>query len=303
MPAGRVKIMANSKKMNNYPQREYSQSQMDELERKLLGGKEQKPNTEQKDVQVSFVTVSFSEKQILDSFPGKNGKEYSRILAPNGMTYLHPTEKIRDDQYHEGRKVFFLPEGTEITMSKNVKKPDVPEDAPNSIKYEKIKAVMKVEELKAAYDSARKDFKEARQKEWEAENNKFVHLEISEKLVKLVPGKNENEGKNFARISIPMEENGSTKFYSFLVNERAVRDSDKDGKKMVGLLKEKEDGQPFVVKMKYSEKQPDGSYKEFSKEMSSVQLEAALKENAQKYKESLQADKKANRVPARKGGR
>lgn len=249
------------------------------------------------DQEVAFTTVSFSEKQIVDSFVGKNDKEYNRILAPNGMTFLFPSDKVHDDQFHKGRKTISLPTGSEIELTKSTKM----EGMENQ--FSTIETKMKVEDIKNLYDSNRKEFKEAKQAEREANNNRFLRIEFPEKLIKMVQGKGENEGKNYARVTLPLQENNTTKYYSFLVNEKAVRNSENPGKKMVGLLKEKDDGSDYMLRMTCSEKQKDGTYKETKKEMSSKEIKSTMEESAKKYKEEKQSQQqqKNSKSNSRKG--
>lgn len=66
-----------------------------------------------------FVKITISAKRVVSSFTSsKSGTlvEYSKVLAPEGMTYIRKSEQIHDDKYNEGKKYFVMPKGQEITL-------------------------------------------------------------------------------------------------------------------------------------------------------------------------------------------
>ncbi|MFG6325884.1 MAG: hypothetical protein K1W00_03455 [Lachnospiraceae bacterium] len=58
-----------------------------------------------------FVNISVSQKQVVSTFnvPTENGSvEYSKILAPGGISYIRPSEKLKKDNYNKGHVYFTM---------------------------------------------------------------------------------------------------------------------------------------------------------------------------------------------------
>jgi hypothetical protein len=80
------------------------------------------PEFHRSDENSDFVNISISKKQTVDYFKAKDsGKEYVRILAPNGYTFIRPQEQVKVSSYNENRLYFALGKDMEIKLQKNVK--------------------------------------------------------------------------------------------------------------------------------------------------------------------------------------
>lgn len=58
-----------------------------------------------------FVNISVSQKRVVSTFnvPTENGPvEYSTILAPGGISYIRPSEKLKKDNFNEGHVYFTM---------------------------------------------------------------------------------------------------------------------------------------------------------------------------------------------------
>lgn len=230
-----------------------------------------------------YVTIDLSKKQVdYDSarVNEKNGKEYVRVFAPGGGVFFYPLASLKENKDNENRVHFTRPTGTELTISYSERNPNVPDDAPASEKYTNTSKVVKIEDLREMYQEERKFFAE-RQKE-ERENSPFVNVSVpTEWGREFVRKADENhpEEQKFVSISVPIKEGDKSQYYSFVIPAESFKASTKEeGQSYFGFPRKKMDSEEnYIVTLKRSEKQPDGTYQNISKEISSEDLIAAIK--------------------------
>ena len=208
---------------------------------------------------LTFVTIELSKKQVnLTNLVhnDKTGKDYARVVAPGGGSYMYPIDSIKVKADNPERVYFVRPVGTEINASyRNI---DAAEDAAKEDKY--YTKTWKIEELKEAYDEERKKY---------AENHGFVNMEVPSNWGTHFS----SENGNFVSISIPITENGNDTYYSFIVAAERFKESDKNaGKSYFGFPKKKIDTtEDYMINLKASIKTDDGYVDNF-KSISSVEL-------------------------------
>lgn len=138
-----------------------------------------------------FVRITISAKRVVSSFTSsKSGTpvEYSKVLAPEGMTYIRKSEQIHDDKYNEGKKYFMMPKGQEITMEYRTE--NIIGYTQNDSKpiYETKRITVTGERLKEMYDDEKRRLAEKSKanentiKEERAaeENNPFIEVKDNE---------------------------------------------------------------------------------------------------------------------------
>lgn len=98
------------------------------------------------DINTEFTTINISEKQIIGEF-NSNGKDFSRIITPEGFTFIRPTKTIKKSDYGEGRMYFSMPKDFEISLQRSYK---VGEDKGKPV-YETEEKTVSAEQLKEIY--------------------------------------------------------------------------------------------------------------------------------------------------------
>ena len=100
-----------------------------------------------------FVNISVSQKRVVSTFnvSTENGPvEYSKILAPGGISYIRPSEKLKKDNYNEGHVYFTMHKDNIIKCQRNTDEVlGVTDTGKNIYKVENFE--MRPEELKELY--------------------------------------------------------------------------------------------------------------------------------------------------------
>lgn len=252
---------------------------------KYINKEEKKMQDQVKNEKMEFVTIEISRSQVLPQrFPSeKTGKTYRRVMAPGNATFIYPEESLKVDKNNENKLSFVRPKGTEISLEYSVKKDNVSADAPKEEQYENYSKIVTIEDLKEMYELAKQEFKLQKEAEYQENAEKFVNITISDKLVRYFEGKDDHEGKTFAEISVPIEENNKTEYYKFVIDAERVKDSTKEpGKKYFGLFKNNKDDQPNEIIMKKSVK--DGEeWIHVEKKVTAVEISELIKESTENY--------------------
>ena len=102
-------------------------------------------------------------------------------------------------------------------------------------------------------------------------NSAFVNYEVPTEWGFPFTGKDK---KDYISITIPIKENEERNYYAFVVSAESFKESSKnEGMSYFGYPKKKKDEEAdYMVTLKRSAKQPDGSYKDVLKEVSSTEL-------------------------------
>lgn len=246
-------------------------------------------HTEHKERSLKFVTIELSRKQVdleHTRISEKNGKEYARIFAPGHGVLFYPADSIKESDKNANQLYFSRPEGTELQIYYSIRKEGVPDSAPNNEKYERYTRTVKIEDLKAAYDSERQAFIDRKNQEREAKNATFVNMSVPTEWGKIFHG---NNGRDYVSIAVPVPEGENEyNYYSFIIPAERFRKSDLyPGSSYFGFPRNKRDGgEEYTVTLKRSEKQEDGTYTDVEKQISSAELkeyvDAAVKRAAEK---------------------
>lgn len=217
------------------------------------------------DDKITFVTIELSNKQVnLENLyhNDKTGKDYARVVAPGGGSYMYPIDSIKVKADNPERVYFIRPEGTEINAS--YRNEDAAEDAAKEDKY--YTKTWKIEELKEAYEVERKKY---------VENHGFINMEVPTNWGKHFS----SENGSFVSLSIPITENGNDTYYSFVVAADRFKESDKNiGMSYFGFPKKKMDtADDYMVNLKTSIKTDDGYVNSF-KTISSAELKECVQQ-------------------------
>lgn len=216
---------------------------------------------------VEFVTINLSKKQVDMEHPyhnEKNGKDYLRIFAPGGGTLFYPADSIKVDARDERRVYFSRPVGTELQLHFSMRNKDVPDEAPAEEKYTQYDKTVRIEDLKEMYEEERKAYLEQKQEA-------FVNMEIPTEWGKPFEGK---DGVSYVSVSVPIKENEERHYYNFVISADSFRDStrEKDMSYFGFPRKKKDTDEDYMVTLKRSVRQEDGSYEDVIKEISSTEL-------------------------------
>lgn len=219
---------------------------------------------------LKYVTIEFSKKQVDTKnlyHNDKTNKDYARVLAPNDGTFFYPIKSIKVKQEDPNRVYFVRPEGTEIEIHYSKRKENVPDTAPNEEKYERYTRTWKIEDLKAAYDEQKKEY---------AENHGFYNCTVPTSWGR----KFSSKGKDYISISIPVPAENSDKeiWCSLVIAAEQFKKSDRDDNmSYFGFPKKKLDTtEDYLVELRHSEKQNDGSYSDEKLYLSSAVLKECI---------------------------
>ncbi len=215
-----------------------------------------------------FVTIELSKKQVVMSKPfhnEKTDKDYGRVLAPGGGSFLYPLESIKVRSDNPERVYFSRPVGTEIQVQYSHKRNDAPEGTPKEDLYVNETRTWKIEDLKAAYEEERRAYY--------AENSAFVNMTVPTEWGRAFKSQN---NEDFVSVSIPIDK----KYYSFVVSADRFKTSEKEaGMSYFGFPRNKKDSEEaYTVTLKTSDKQEDGSYKETELVLTSAELKTKVDE-------------------------
>lgn len=209
-----------------------------------------------------FVTIELSKKQVDFSSPyhnEKTGKDYGRVMAPGGGSFLYPLDSIKIKKDDPERVYFSRPVGTEIQVQYSHKRDDAPAGTPNEDLYINSTRIWKIEDLKAAYDDERKEYFE--------KNSSFVNMMVPTDWGRVFA----SEGKgNFVSIAIPID----NKYYSFVVPEERFKKSERnEGMSYFGFPRKKKDSdEDYRISLKRSIELEDGTYQTIEIMMTSAEL-------------------------------
>lgn len=202
-----------------------------------------------------FVELDLSRNQVTLG-KGANGKDYARVIAPGGGTFLFSPSHIHARDENPGRLYISLPEGSEIQVQYS--RVEHSNSRFLSDEFVNETKTWKIEDLKAAYDEERRAFYQ--------ENSEFVNMTVPTKWGRSVT----SEKGNFISVSIPIDH----KYYSFVVQADRFKASDKnEGMSYFGFPRKKQDtGEDYLITLRNSKKQEDGSYVNTDMQISSVEL-------------------------------
>lgn len=211
-----------------------------------------------------FVTIELSRKQVIvdKDHPihnEKTGKDYARVLAPGGGSFLYPIDSLKVNKENPDRMYFQRPVGTEIQVQYSYAKDGVASDAPNSEKYETSTRVWKIEDLKAAYDEKKQQYAE--------KMSAFVNMTVPTEWGKEI----HSEKGDFISIAIPIEPN---KYYSFIIPaDKFMKSENNEGMSYFGFPKKKKDSdEDFTVTLLHEKKREDGSIEKSELKITSTSL-------------------------------
>lgn len=248
--------------------------------------------------EVKFVTIELNRKQVDTehlTHNEKTNKDYARVFAPGGGVLFYPVESIKSRKDNPERVYFSRPEGTELRIYYSRRKEGVPDDAPNSEKYEKHTETLKIEELKAQYEGERRDY---------AANHGFANMTVPTAWGHHFNANDEN-GTPMVSISIPISENGTDTYWSFILAADRFRESTKEnGMSYFGFPKKNKEGDSdYMVRLKTGDRQEDGTYKDRYMEISSMKLkeyvEAAKERSQEKYRNKDASTEEAENVASK----
>ena len=240
---------------------------------------------------MEFVTIDLSKKQVdYDSARRneKNGKDYVRIFAPGGGVFFYPLESLKENKENNARIYFSRPVGTEITLYFSERNPDVPDDAPASEKYINSSRIVKIEDLKDMYKQEREAYAESQKQKYE--NSPFVNVTVPTAWGREFSGGSSEQ--KFVSISVPIKEGEQSNYYSFVLPAEAFKKSTKEeDMSYFGFPRKKRDSdENYTVTLKRGERQPDGTYKDIIKEISSEELAAAIKKAKEMQESKLELE-------------
>ncbi len=215
----------------------------------------------------NFVTIELSRKQVDISnlvHNDKTDKDYARVFAPGGGSYLYPVDSIKVKSDNPERVYFTRPEGTEIQVQYGRRVEGVPEDAPNEEKWENETRTWKIEDLKEAYDKEHREFAE--------KNSNFVNMVVPTEWGTHI---NSEKGE-LVSISIPIDR----VYYSFIVQADRFKTSDREeGMSYFGFPKNKKDSEePYIVTLRSNEKDEAGNFTNEEKIVTSIELKKYVDE-------------------------
>lgn len=145
-----------------------------------------------------FITITVSEKQMIGRFNAKEtGVEYTKILAPEGYSFVRKSEKIKPS-VKEGKVCFTVPEDYNFLLQKNTKISDDEYDEQGNIlkeaEYKTEEKYVTARELSDMYEKAAEEYKLQRLE------NDFVTITVNKECV----GKKfEFEGNEYHKITAP----------------------------------------------------------------------------------------------------
>ena len=143
------------------------------------------------DERSQFVSISVSQKRVVSTFnvTTENGPvEYSKILAPGGISYIRPSEKLKKDNYNEGHVYFTMHKDNIIKCQRKTDEVlGVADTGKNIYKVENLE--MHPEELKELYVNEKKSSKDFAPEAHEQQPEKPAETPMDDELP-IVNGKN-----------------------------------------------------------------------------------------------------------------
>lgn len=171
----------------------------------------------QKEKKPHFVTISFKKSRVVATFE-KDGQDYSRIITPNGYTFVRSSSQIKDSFQDPGMCYLSLPETIQkdgvweeyrIVLSKSKKKEGITEQTPKDERYESISRTVTVRELKSFIEKGYLPPKH--------EKEEFVTFEITKtQIVDVFSSKLKSEDNTSANQNDMLYRIMATEGFSFL---------------------------------------------------------------------------------------
>lgn len=231
-----------------------------------------------------YVTFDLSKKQVITDKPyhsEKNGKDYFRVIAPNGGTFLYPADSLKPKADDPDRYTFMRPVDAEVTIRYSEKIAGVPDDAPNAEKYANHDEKMTFGELYKLYQSSKEEYKAARAEQ----AAQFMRMEVPEDWGRHFETK--EESKELVAISVPIrEEDNTVNFYQFVVSAELFRSNEQHLANFSFPISKKDvPGEDYMVNLQRTVLSEDGSRVTVSRQISTSDL-ADVIEVAKKSAES-----------------
>ncbi|MBE6035567.1 MAG: DUF4365 domain-containing protein [Clostridiales bacterium] len=223
-------------------------------------------NPENEKDKIEWVTISLSEKQILKNpvHNEKNGKDYLRIIAPNGGIIFYPADGLKKNSKNN-RISFTRPKGTELPIKYGVKNEQTGE-------WDNKTHIVTIEDLKDMYDAELQSLKEQRQLEQDNGTSTFVNFTVPTSWGQEFTGKSDE--KKYVSISFPIMENDAMNYYSFILSAEQFKASDREpGMSYFGFPRKRQDSETdFTVKLVHNYRKDDGDYGQIEKIVTSTEL-------------------------------
>lgn len=214
-----------------------------------------------------FVTIELSKKQVDVSnlvFNDKTQKDYARVFAPGGGSYLYPLDSIKVKADNPDRVYFTRPEGTEIQVQYGHRVEGVPDSAPNEEKWKNETRTWKIEDLKAAYDKERREFAE--------QNSSFVNMAVPTDWGTHIS----NDKGEYVSIAIPIDK----VYYSFIVPAERFKPSEREeGMSYFGFPRNKKDSdESYTITLRSNARDESGNFTNEEKVITSAELKKYVDE-------------------------
>lgn len=146
----------------------------------LIGAAELQKRHDKYDMSDDFVTISVSKKRVVSNFTintDEGPAEYSKILAPGGITFLKKTEQLHEDKYNPYNVSFSFHKSQEIWIQKKTDKVIGKTENGKPV-YEMEKEKISPEELKNIYEEEKKKNRET--ENWQPVEDEINADEIPE---------------------------------------------------------------------------------------------------------------------------
>lgn len=221
-------------------------------------------------------------------FESKKGEKMVSVsisIRENGesayWSFVMPAQYFKESQKEQGMSFFGFPR-------ENAKGEDYIVHLRNSEKqedgnYKEITRDVSSVKLKEYVEAA---------KERSKVNDRFVNVEISEKLVRTFTS---NNGKELAAVSVPVYPTDDAKkaiFYEVVIPADRIKDSSRDGMIRVSMYRLNPDGEPYVFNGRHSVKDMDtGEYKEEVMTFTSEDVADRFRISSEKYQESRESNR------------
>lgn len=217
-----------------------------------------------------WVEIEVTKKMIDMEHPlhnEKNGKDYVRIIGPEGSSFLYPAASLHISKNDENKVTFSRPAGTEIQLRYSKRNEGVPDDAPNKEKWSTETKTVLIEDLKEMYTADREAY---RDRSNEQNNSEYVNMTVPTDWGYTFESK---KGDSMVAVSISIRENNESSYWSFVMPADRFKESTKEeGMSYFGFPRHNNEGNDFMIRLKNSEKQENGNYIESTRDVSSERL-------------------------------
>lgn len=124
------------------------------------------------DKQDEFIKISISKNQVVQKFVANTedgSKEFSRILAPQGITYLRRSEQLHSDNDNSNNLYFYLHKSNKIKVQSKDTDTVIGTTESGKPIYATVQKEVTANELKQMYEDGKRAWKEQNDKAREAE--------------------------------------------------------------------------------------------------------------------------------------